>query len=342
LEEIRLTALRAAQIACQLMTFTRHDNAPGTTINLSLLIAEMLDLLKVSVSKSAVLETVLAPDLPPIFANPSEIRQVVMNLITNASEALEGRAGSIIVSTGCDKPAGAGPCRAVRLEVMDNGIGMSADTRDRIFDPFYTTRFVGRGLGLSAVQGIIRRLGGSIEVESTPNRGSRFVVLLPSTVERPAAAIQRRNDAAVKPKITVLLIDDEESLRSPVGKLLRKRNFRVIEAPDGESGLDRFKADPDGIDAVLLDVTLPGMPGPAVFDELRRIRPDVNVILCTAYSEETVMAQFGAREIRGFIRKPYRTDDLVKLLGESLEAPTPSQSAESNFRTHPSAAYRVR
>jgi PAS domain S-box-containing protein len=315
---IKKTALRAAQISSQLMTFTRQDNAPATTIDLSILIAEMLDLLKASVSKSAILETELAQDVPPIWANPSEIRQLVMNLVINASEALEGRAGAIKV-TSAREPLQAQQCFGVRLEVSDNGSGMAADTKARLFDPFFTTRVVGRGLGLSAVQGIIRRLGGSIEVESTLGKGSRFIVLLPCGVAHPVAdsAIQRRDGAAVKHK-TVLFIDDEDPLRSTVAKLLRKRSFNVIEAHDGTRGVDSFKADPGSFDAILLDITLPGMQGHEVFDELILIRPNVKVILCTAYSQETALAEFGARKISGFIRKPYRTDDLVKLLDECM------------------------
>jgi PAS domain S-box-containing protein len=315
LDEIRLTALRAAQIASQLMTFTRQDNAPAVLIDLSRLIAEMLDLLKVSIAKAARLTTSLAPDLPPICANPSEIRQVVMNLVINASEALDGKPGSITVTTSRESP-GAEPCSAVRLVVSDTGSGMTADTKARLFDPFFTTRFVGRGLGLSAVQGTIRRLGGSIEVESAPAEGSRFVVLLPCAADRPPAdaGIRARNGAAAACR-TVLFIEDEDSLRSPVAKLLRKRSFHVIEARDGAGGIASFnKSDPASVDVILLDVTLPGMSGREVFDELRRLRPDVRIILCTAYSRETAMAEFGEREIAGFIRKPYRTEDLVKVL----------------------------
>src|SRR5581483_3726292 len=145
------------------------------------------------------------------------------------------------------------------------------------------------GLGLSAVQGIVRRLNGSIQVESAPGAGSRFVVVLPraSDCSRPAAALPAET-VAVKRAITVLFIDDEESLRSSVAKLLRKRSFQVIEAADGPAGIECFKrSNPAGIDVILLDVSLPGMRGFEVLDELRRIRADAKVVLCTAYSEET-------------------------------------------------------
>jgi PAS domain S-box-containing protein len=315
LARIHQAAIDASQIASQLMAFARQESAPATTINLSAVIGEMLELLKISISKSVSLETSLACDLPPICANPAEIRQLVMNLTINASESFEGRSGSIIITTSETLDNGTA---AARLEVADTGSGMSGDMQARIFDPFFTTRSVGRGLGLSAVQGIVRRLNGSIQVESTPGAGSRFVVVLPRGVGvPPPAEVLQANTVAVKPAITVLFIDDEESLRSSVAKLLRKNSFNVIEAADGPAGIECFKTwNPAHIDVILLDVSLPGMRGFEVLDELRRIRADAKVVLCTAYSEETAMAEFGGRRVDGFIRKPYRSADLVKLLGQ--------------------------
>ena len=313
IEKIRQTAIKAAQISSQLMTFTGRDDAPALAIDLSSLIGEMLELLKVSISKRAVLHASLAPDLPPVIANPSEMRQIVMNLVINASEALEGSAGVITIVTAPQEDE-SGACSAVRLDVSDTGAGMTADAKARLFDPFFTTRSVGRGLGLSVVQGIVRRVGGSIEVESAPGEGSRFVVRFPP------AAVRRRDpepppvDKATDSRTTVLFIDDEDLLRSSISKLLRRKNYSVIEAPDGPTGVAALEADPDGINLILLDVTLPGMSGREAFDKLRSIRPDINVVLCTAYTEETVITEFRERRIEGFIRKPYRIDDLLKIL----------------------------
>jgi two-component system cell cycle sensor histidine kinase/response regulator CckA len=314
IESIRQTAIRAARISSQLITFTGRDDAPATAIDLTFLIGEMLELLKVSISKRAVLKTSLAPDLPPVAANPSEMRQIVMNLVINASEALEGEAGTITVVTAAEYD-GPENCSGVRLEVRDTGSGMAADTKERLFDAFFTTRSVGRGLGLFAVQGIVRRAGGSVEVESAPGEGSRFIVHLPrASAPLPGPAIVAPDGPSAKPRRTLLFIDDETLLRSSVAKLLRKKGFDVIEAEDGPAGIAAFAADPAGIDLVLLDVTLPGMSGREVFDELLRIGRNVKVILCTAYSQETAVAEFGERKIRAFIRKPYRIDDLVKTL----------------------------
>jgi PAS domain S-box-containing protein len=314
IESIRLTAIRASRISSQLMTFTGRDDAPATAVDLSFLIGEMLELLKASISKRAVLETSLASGLPAIVANPSEIRQIVMNLVINASEALEGEAGTITLLTAMEHDRSENRF-GVRLEVRDTGCGMTINTKNRHFDPFFTTRSVGRGLGLSAVQGIVRRAGGTVEVESAPGEGSRFIVRLPGTaapLSRPAVVAP--DGSSAKPRRTLLFIDDEPMLRSSIAKLLRKKCFDVIEAEDGPSAVAAFAADPAAIDLILLDVTLPGMSGREVFDELYRVREDLKVILCTAYSQEAAIAEFGERKIRAFIRKPYRIDELVKVL----------------------------
>jgi two-component system cell cycle sensor histidine kinase/response regulator CckA len=318
-DQIRVTALRAAEIVSQLMTFAGQENAPLTAIDLSSLVTEILDLLRLSVAKTAVLKTELAAQLPLLHANAAEIRQVVMNLIINASEALEGKPGCITITTA---PAlleyeSAG----VRLVVQDTGCGMTDDVKARIFDPFFTMRFMGRGLGLSAVQGIVRRQGGSIEIESAPGKGSRFTVLLACEPGQGASAPRPEDSGlpAVKPGGGVLLIEDEYSLRSVVAKALRKRSFQVLEAADGATAIELLKSNPDGFGVVVLDVTLPGIWGAELLDELRAIRPEIKVILSTAYSRETAMQQFGGRAIWGFIRKPFRTDDLVKLLQGAMD-----------------------
>ena len=312
-EQIRVTALRAAEIVSQMMTFAGQENAPSKPIDLSSLVVEILDLLKVSIVKTAVLQTELAAELPLVHGNAAEVRQVVMNLIINASEALEGKPGCITIITAPASLEEGGD--AVRLEVRDTGCGMTEAVKARIFDPFFTTRLMGRGLGLSAVQGIVRRHGGSIGVESVPGEGSRFTVVLPCVTEQ-ADAAARAIEHQVSPVSSggsVLFIEDEESLRSVVAKGLRRRNFQVVEAADGMAAIEKLTYDPD-IGVVLLDVTLPGISGGELLDELRRIRPGLRVILSTAYNRETAMREFEGREVWGFIRKPYRTEELVTLL----------------------------
>jgi two-component system, cell cycle sensor histidine kinase and response regulator CckA len=316
-DQIRVTALRAAEIVSQLMTFARQENAPSSAIDLSSLVAEILDLLKFSIAKTAILQTDLAAHMPLLHANAAEIRQVVMNLIINASEALDGKPGTITITTAAGSLPGTSRA-AVLLEVRDTGCGMTDDTQARIFDPFFTTHFMGRGLGLSAVQGIVRRHGGSIEVESTPGKGSRFTVALPCAPGPAAAPSPPAESAGSSPKRggRVLFIEDEDPLRSVIARMLRKKNFEVIEAADGTVGIEMLNSSP-GVDVVLLDVTLPGVSGRELFDELHRIQPGAKIILSTAYSRETAMSEFAGRDIWGFIRKPYRTEELVALLQQA-------------------------
>jgi CheY-like chemotaxis protein len=202
--------------------------------------------------------------------------------------------------------------------VGDTGSGMNDETLSRIFDPFFTTKFTGRGMGLAAVQGIVRDHGGSIDVVSSPGEGTRFQVLLPCTSQPalaardillPASAVSAENSNG-----TVLVIEDEDELRLAVSKMLRKVGFNVVEASDGRTGLTLFRANERRIDAVLLDLTLPGMTGREVLEELRGLRPDLKVIITTAYSQDTALGALGGLQTWFYIRKPYRAIELTDLL----------------------------
>jgi PAS domain S-box-containing protein len=181
ISQIHRTAIRASEVASQLMAFARQETVPITRLNLSTLVAEMLELMKFTTPKTVSIETRLSPKLPAIQANASEVRQVIMNLLLNASEAMHGKPGTIFISTS-EAPAAAGAGPFVRLEVQDTGCGMSDELRTRIFDPFFTTRAAGRGLGLFSVLSIVRRHGGSIQLETAPGKGSRFTILFPATL----------------------------------------------------------------------------------------------------------------------------------------------------------------
>jgi len=245
-----------------------------------------------------------------------------MNLVTNASEAL-GETEGVISVTLAQVRARTDPVpentpnvpqnEHLRLIVSDNGCGMTEEIQARIFDPYFTTKFSGRGLGLAAVQGIIRDHGGTISVVSVPGQGSSFEVMLPSTSQpaRDAHDIVVHLSAG---KGTVLVIEDEEALRLAASKALRKRGFSVLEAGDGRAGVDLFRAKEQEIDVVLLDLTLPGMNGREVLEELRRMRPDVKVIITTAYSQESALKAITGQEPWAFIRKPYQLNDLVNLV----------------------------
>ena len=326
-ESIKKVADRAAEIVRQMMAYAGQESTEFEPLDLSGLVKEMLQLLKISISKRAFLTVDLPENLPAIRANSAQIRRVVMNLILNASEALGEEEGVVSVALEHVRSAPGpfadlepAPVRNdyVRLTVGDTGSGMTEEIRARIFDPFFTTKFTGRGMGLAAVQGIVRDHGGTINVVSVPGHGSRFEVMLPCTVQ-PARTIRHTalpasSAAGGSVNGTVLVVEDEEELRMAVSKMLRRRDFCVVEAPDGRAGVDLFRANQREFDAVLLDLTLPGMTGREVLEELRRLRPDLNVIITTAYSHDTALKALGGQQSWFYIRKPYRAVEIEDLL----------------------------
>jgi two-component system cell cycle sensor histidine kinase/response regulator CckA len=333
LQRIAAATLHGGEIVHQLMIYSGSESSTSEPVDISRLIEEMLELLKVSISKHAILQIDLGRDLPAVQANPAQIRQVVMNLVTNASDAIGVRQGTIRISTVLVTISGDSPVREaakltegdyLRIDVSDTGRGMTPEVQARIFDPFFTTKFAGRGLGLSVVQGIVRTHHGTLSLMSEPGQGTTFQVLLPCTAERPQqtpreikldVSEQYRSRAG-----TILVVDDEELLRLGVSKALRKKGYSVIEAEDGSAAMELIRVHKDHIDAVLLDVTLPGLSSREVFEEAHRIRPDLKMILTSAYGKETVDTTFAGLRIEHFIRKPFQLGDLVRLLGDVLSA----------------------
>jgi len=328
---IRNAAIRGGEIVRQLMTYGGEEGSGFEPVDISSIVDEILQLLKSSLPKHLILETDLAKDLPGVSANSAQIRQVVMNLVTNASEAISEREGVIRVATSqvvitnhtntprsAVLPAG----YYVKLEVTDSGDGMAPELHSKIFAPFFTTKRTGRGLGLAAVERIVRSHSGTISVVSKLRHGTRFEVLLPctdhSTLPHSGSAGNDWRDETRSVAGTVLVVEDEDILRSAVSKMLRKRGLSVIEAVDGSNAAALLRSCKTDIGVVLLDMTLPKLSGPEVFAELRRIRPEVKVILTTAYTEEMAITAVGGQRAWAFIRKPYQFQDLVELISEAL------------------------
>jgi two-component system cell cycle sensor histidine kinase/response regulator CckA len=319
---IRNVAVRAAEIVGQMMAYAGQEDTVFEPVDLSRLLNELLEFLKVSISKRATLRVTLPEKLRAVRANSAQLRQVVLNLITNASEALGEQEGFISVAVTQVKSGESAPTVSrgdyVRLGISDTGCGMTEETQSKIFDPFFSTKFPGRGMGLAAVKGIVRRHGGTINVRSAPGQGSLFEILLPCSSE-PAPeghdiAAPARTGEVVSVDGAVLIVEDEDMLRHPASKMLRREGFTVIEASDGRTGLDRFRASAAEIAVVLLDVTLPGLSGREVLSELRRIQPNVNVIVTSAYSQEQAHTTLGGQQPWLYIRKPYQLNELTGLL----------------------------
>ncbi len=328
-EAVVTAAERAAELTNQMLAYSGRGNFVVERLDLSGLVRETAHLLRTAISKKAVLRFDLQNGLSAIQADPTQVRQVVMNLITNASDALEGEDGVIWVRTGqveADRSClGAGPeygdlspGRYAYVEVEDNGCGMDADTRERLFDPFFTTKFTGRGLGLAAVLGIVRGHRGAIRLDSEPGRGTTFRVLFPVS-DGPLAGQAPTDDAVGEPTgEAVLVVDDDPSVLEVAGAMLRAHGYRVFTAADGREGVRLFREKASDISAVILDLTMPRMGGEDAFREIHRIRPDTPVILASGYTETDATGRLGGLGIAGFIQKPFRVADLLAVVGRAL------------------------
>ena len=331
-EELKMilnVAMRGSEIVRELMVYAGKESATVELLDVSRIIQEMLELLKVSISKHAVLEADLGKNLPPVRANAAQLRQIVMNLVTNASDAVGDRDGIIRVSTRCvrvdqDSQLGhlhEGNC--MLLEVSDTGCGMTAEMQAKIFDPFFTTKFAGHGLGLAIVDGIVRSLHGMIRLNSEPEKGTTFQILLPCAESRDGgdgsttSGLDENLERQFR-HATVLIVEDEGPLRQAVTKTLRNTGFEVLEVGDGSSAIDLLRANGGDIDLILLDMTIPGAPSSEVAAEAAKVRPDIKVVLTSAYSQDMIAGAMNAPQISGFIRKPFLLGDLVKKLMNTL------------------------
>jgi PAS domain S-box-containing protein len=316
---------RASEVVRQLMVYAGHESATLDLINLGVIVREMLPLVKVSISKKTTFRVDLPDHVAMIRANATQIRQVVLNLITNASEALQGTEGHVSVmleevGLGRGQVSERTLAHHLRLVVSDTGSGMTEEVQARIFDPFYSTKGTGRGLGLASVQGIVRSHGGTISIVSAPGRGSRFEILLPCLLgpELPSGNGQPSSQSSEENSAqAILLVDDEEFLRRAVAKMLQARGFSVLEAGDGRMAVELFRAHAAQVDVVLLDLTLPGLSGQEVFAELKRVRPRVKVIVTSAYGRERAVTGMGGEPSLRYLRKPYQIKELLYLIRET-------------------------
>ncbi|WP_051293081.1 hybrid sensor histidine kinase/response regulator [Citrifermentans bremense] len=324
LQKIGQASTRAADLARQMLAYSGKGRFVVGNTDLNRLLQEMLHMLELSVSKSAIVRLDLHSSLPQIEADAAQIGQVVMNLVINASEAIGDGSGFISIKTlslNCDRsylkkawldvdvPEGDYVC----LEVTDTGCGMDSATRSKIFDPFFTTKFTGRGLGMAATLGIVRGHRGAIIVDSEPNQGSCFRVLFPaagSAAELCEVPCRQEN---WRGRGTLLLVDDEEAVRCIASEMLQQLGFDLLTASDGRTAIELFSANP-GIGVVLLDLTMPQMDGERCLVELQKIRPDVKVVMSSGYTEYEVTQKLRGKQLAGFIQKPYKLSALVEAL----------------------------
>lgn len=332
------SASRGADLARQMLAYSGRASFFTEPVQVTRLVRETLHLLEAAVARKTVVRAELTPDVPLAQADATQLTQVLMNLTINAAEAIGDEAGLVTIRTGSmgvdrDYLAQAyrmgydlEPGRYVYLQVADTGCGMDAATRARIFEPFFSTKFAGRGLGLAASLGIVRGHRGGVRVDSAPGRGSTFTVILPVLEapgvgsDAPSAPVSAALADAVEAPLTgtVLVVDDEPGVRFVATRALERAGFTVVTAEDGERAVELFGAHRDELVAVLLDLTMPHRSGDQVFDEIHPLRPELPVLLCSGFTQEEATRRFGGQQLAGFLQKPYRPSALVAKLRDVL------------------------
>lgn len=331
-DEVLQSARRAADLSAQMLACSGRGTFVTRPLNLALWAKDLVRLLKVSITPQAVLRCKLPTYVPAVEADPAQIRQLITNLMTNASDSLGDEAGLITLSIGavdCDDESlrsaflcqDLKPGRHVFLEISDTGCGISQADMERIFDPFFTTKTSHRGMGLAAVLGIVRGHGGALWVDSSEDRGSTFRIHFPAT-DQPVVNVPAltRRDGHWQGQGRVMVVDDEDVVRSVARVNLEQAGFEVETLAEGKHAIQAFRGDPDGYRLVLLDMTMPRLSGEEVARELREIRPDVKIVLSSGYSEQLVSTSFAyvGEPITAFLPKPYLPYDLIAKVREAL------------------------
>ncbi|HEX6615170.1 MAG TPA: ATP-binding protein [Gemmatimonadales bacterium] len=326
-EVIRATQ-RAAELTRQLLAYSGRGTVEVRRLDLSQEVREMATLLRTAISKQATLDWELSPDLPSVTADPTQIRQVVMNLITNASDALGEGTGTISLRTGLAdaREDGVPPGAHVFLEVADTGVGMGSETLERIFDPFFSTKFSGRGLGLAAVMGIVERHNGRIRIRTAPGEGTTFRIFFPAVDDSAEYATRNGPAADWRGRGTVLVVEDEEGVREVVGRMLERLGFSVLTAEDGVAAVELMDLRPKDLAAVLLDLSMPRMPGQDALKHLKARCPEVPVVLMSGYTEQEVASKLvhDSGGAAAFLQKPFLPEDLSSVLRRALASRAPA------------------
>ena len=322
IREVIEASKRAADLCNQLLAYSGEGKFVVEAIDISQLVREMTHLLEVTISKKTKLKCNLAKALPAVECDATQVRQVVMNLIVNASDAIADGTGRITVSTfvrACDRQylsrtyLGESLLEGeyVCVEVSDTGCGMDEATKGRIFDPFFSTKFTGRGLGLAAVMGIVRGHRGAVMVDSKTGEGTAFTVLLPASDKAyTKGAAAPPDEVSWTGSGTVLVADDEAVIRAVATTMLEKIGFKVLSAKDGREAVDLFREHSGEICSLLLDLTMPALSGVEAYNEMKKIGLDVPVIFSSGYNKQAEIRLLVGNERLGFLQKPYRIDSV--------------------------------
>jgi two-component system cell cycle sensor histidine kinase/response regulator CckA len=334
LEMVRSAANRAARLVHQLLDYSGKSQALIEPLDLSPLIERTCNLVRAATSRAVSFELMIDPELPSIEASANSWQQVLVNLLLNAAEAIGDRPGRITIAAHLrqidehNSPPNVlgyaipfGP--SILLEIIDSGCGMEKKVMAQIFDPAFSTKARGRGLGLAAVQSIVRDMHGAIETLSMPGRGTTFRLCLPVRISHASPATLIRLDPSEARSGRILVIDDQEGVRGMAKRALERAGHEIVLAPDGASGIEKFRKYKDVLDLVLLDLALPDMSGVRVARELREVSPLVPVIIASGYGEEEAAGRLEGIPVSGFIQKPFTSELLVDRVANLLRAAQP-------------------
>jgi two-component system, cell cycle sensor histidine kinase and response regulator CckA len=330
LEQIRQAGLRAASLITQLLAFSRKQILQPEILDLNTVITNTSSMLRRLIGEDIELISNTCPDLGMVNADPGKIQQVIMNLAINARDAMP-QGGTLILETAnvdfdesyiLEHPI-AKPGSFVMLAVSDSGIGMDAKIQARIFDPFFTTKELGKGtgLGLSTVYGIVKQSDGFIWVYSEPGKGATFKIYLPRVegraVEKP---VEKRTEYGIRGSETILVVEDEESVRDLACRILQDRGYTVLSAPNGKAGLEIASRFDGAIDMVLTDVVMPGMSGTDFVFRLKQDRPDTKVLYFSGYTNNAIIRNGNLDSKAAFLQKPFNNEDLAQKVRQIIES----------------------
>jgi len=323
---IEKAAERAAGLCRQMLAYAGKTTSVPSLIVMWMLVDDVVTMLKASIRQNVVIRTTFAPDIPTIFGDASQIRQIVMNLIINAAEAIGEAHGEVCVSLThseitagqSDKdhlgeviPSGKYLC----LEVADNGCGMNDETKRRIFEPFYTTKFTGRGLGMSAVLGIIKAHKGALQLFSQQGQGSTFKVFFPVQISNTEEKWSLQSiQEHWKGSGTILLAEDEEQICLIAATMLKELGFTVIEASNGLEALEMYRKNAAVISLVVADMGMPVMDGYELFNALKKLDATLPIIVSSGFGDSVVTSRIPGEQIAGLVSKPYNFNELRDVL----------------------------
>ena len=341
LERMEKACSRAADLVQQILSFSRQGEYRPKPLDILPIVKESLKFLRSSIPTTIEIRQNIVTQSAIIMADPSQMHQTLINLCTNAADAMAKKQGVLEVSLmdvelsqdemSVDHGLTSG--KYVRLSVKDTGIGMEPEVRKRIFEPFFTTKGVGegRGMGLAVVHGIVKNYAGTIEVHSELGKGSTFHLFFPK-IEKKAKPVPPEFIPSVEGKVRILFVDDDKDVTIMGKDMLESLGYQVKSETFPEEALKTFRDRPDKFDLIITDMIMPGMTGTNLAEELMRIRPDIPIILCTGYHEETYNESTAAIGIKEVLMKPVRRDHLVRAVRKALKEDVELQNIRGRNR----------